>query len=108
MRRKRNKKKIKKKLEWSKIFTLLVVLFGFVIAQECLAIMVFCIWRDFSSTAAYLTAGVGLAEAIIGSGLAGYLSLCKVDHQSAEGEGITYATAKAKNFQEDIEDEPNI
>ena len=77
--------------------TLLVCAFGFIIAQETLFLMWYCIRHDFTATAAWLTAAVGLAEAIIGAGLTGYLGLCKVDH--TEG-GITFETAKAKNFEE--------
>ena len=88
----------KKKLEWSKIMTLFVCLCGFIIAQEALFLMWYCIKHDYTATAAWLTAAVGLAEAIIGTGLSGYLSLCKVDH--TEG-GITFESAKARNFSED-------
>lgn len=88
---------MKKKLEWSKFMTLCVILSGFIIAQEAIFLMWYCIRHDYTATAAWLTAAVGLAEAIIGTGLSGYLSLCKVDH--TEG-GITFESAKAKNFEE--------
>lgn len=86
---------VKKKREWSKTITLLVVLAGIGIVQECFLLMYLCIQSGYTSTAAWLTAAVGLAEAIIGSGLVGYLSLCKTDH--SEG-GITFESAKAKGF----------
>lgn len=85
--------------------TLLVVLFGFIIAQEALVLMFLCIRQEYTSTAAWLTAAVGLAEAIIGTGLAGYLSLCKTDH--SEG-GITYEKAKANNFKDATDESPPI
>lgn len=78
--------------------TLLVIVAGVGIAQECLALMYLCITMGYTSAAAWLTAAVGLAEAIIGAGLAGYLSLCKTDH--SEG-GITFESAKAKGFTHD-------
>lgn len=87
----------KKKLEWSKILSGSVVIAGFVIAQEAMILMWYCISHDYSATAAWLTAAVGLAEAIIGVGLSGYLGLAKVEHK--EG-GITFESAKAKNFTE--------
>ena len=93
-----------KKREYSKRITLLVVAAGIVITQECLAIMVFAIRQGFTSTAAYLTAAVGLAEAVIGAGVSGYLSLAKSDH--SEG-GITFESAKAKGFA-DSRDSPPI
>ena len=52
---------------------------------------------------AWLTAAVGLAEAVIGAGLSGYLSLCKSDHK--EG-GITFEAAKSKNFIEQTDSPP--
>lgn len=75
--------------------TLLVVIFGFIIAEETLVLMYICIRSDYTSTAAWLTAAVGLAEAVIGSGLAGYLALAKADHTTG---GITLEAAKAANF----------
>ena len=97
------KKQAGKKREYSKLITLLVVVAGIVITQECLAIMVFAIRQGFTSTAAYLTAAVGLAEAVIAAGLSGYLSLAKSDH--SEG-GITYEAAKAKGFNDSSESPP--
>ena len=90
-------KKPRKKREWSKVITLAVILLGFVIVQECFVLMYLCITNGYTSTAAWLTAAVGLAEAVIGAGLTGYLNLCKSDH--SEG-GITFEAAKARNFVE--------
>ena len=87
-----------KKREWSKVLTLAVILLGFITVQECFVLMYLCITRGYTSTAAWLTAAVGLAEAVIGAGLTGYLNLCKSDH--SEG-GITFESAKAKGFQQD-------
>jgi hypothetical protein len=94
-RRKTEKKPQRKKREWSKTLPLLVILGGFGIVQECFILMYLCIRSGYTSTAAWLTAAVGLAEAVIGAGLTGYLNLCKSDH--SEG-GITYEAAKAKGF----------
>ena len=100
------KGKAKKRWEWSKCITLLVILAGVGIVQECFVLMYLCIVRGYTSTAAWLTAAVGLAEAVIGAGLTGYLSLCKKDH--SEG-GITFESAKAKGFsQGGSEDSPGI
>lgn len=89
------KRPARRKKEWSKVITLAVILAGVGIVQECFVLMYMCIRSGYTSTAAWLTAAVGLAEAVIGTGLAGYLSLCKSDH--SEG-GITFETAKAKGF----------
>lgn len=102
---KREAKKTRKKWDRSQLLTLLVILFGFGLAQECIALMYLCIKEGYTSTAAWLTAAVGLAEAIIAAGLTGYLSLCKSDHK--EG-GITFEAAKSKNFQTTNDDAGSI
>lgn len=94
----RNRKK--KKREWSKTITLIVILCGAAIVQECFILMYICITSGYEATAAWLTAAVGLAEVVIATGLSGYLSLCKVDHSAG---GITYEKAKAKEFKEEEE-----
>lgn len=88
-------KPVRKKLDWSKAISLLVILAGIGIVQECFVLMYLCITRGYTSTAAWLTAAVGLAEAVIAAGLTGYLNLCKSDHR--EG-GITFEAAKASGF----------
>lgn len=90
--------KRRKKLEWHKIIAVLTILSGFVIVQECLALMYLCITNGYTSAAAWLTAGVGVGEAIIIAGCKAYFSLCTSDHK--EG-GITFEAAKAKGFQPD-------
>ena len=50
-------------------------------------------WTDEAYTAA-----VGLAEAVMGAGLTGYLSLAKSDHRQG---GITYDSAQAKQFKQE-------
>lgn len=95
------------KIQWSKFLPVLVILFGFVLTQECFFLMYLCIKEGFTSTAAWLTAAISVAEAIIAAAVSAYISLCKVDHK--EG-GITFESAKAKNFVKDgeIEDSPKI
>lgn len=81
--------------EWSKVMALLVILAGFIIVQECLVLMYLCIKYGYEATAAWLTAGVGVGEAMIIAGANAYFSLCKVDHKRG---GITFEAAKADNF----------
>jgi hypothetical protein len=105
-RRETNRKPRHKKREWSKTLPLLVILAGIGIVQECFVLMYLCIRSGYTSTAAWLTAAVGLAEAVIGAGLTGYLNLCKSDHSAG---GITYESAKAKGFvQDENGDSPEI
>ncbi len=96
-------RKRRKKKEWSKCITTLVVALGFLITQECFVLMYLCIKYGYTSTAAWLTAAVGLAEAVIGTGLAGYLSLCKVDHSVG---GLTH-TKLVANLQQQEEENIN-
>lgn len=86
----------KKKVEFSKRMTRLVIVFGFVIAQECLLLIGFAIYMQFEAPAAYLTAAVGLAETVIAASLNFYISMAKKEH--ARG-GITYDALKAKGFE---------
>lgn len=94
-----------KKLEFSKKVTLLIVLVSFIVTQECFALMYLCIKNGFTATAAWLTAAVGLAEALAGLGINGYLGLAKANN--TEG-GITFEAAKAKNFVEHSVESPPI
>ena len=95
----------KKRLEWSKILPVLVILAGFIIAQECIVLMYLCIRGGYDASAAWLTAAIGLAEAVIGLGAKCYFDLAKSDHR--EG-GITYEAAKAANFNQPQEPEGSV
>ena len=85
----------RKKLEWHKIIALLVIILGVVIVQECFVLMYLCIRSGYTATAAWLTAAVGLAEAVTGLGAKCYFDLARSDH--SEG-GITSETARAQGF----------
>lgn len=98
------KRKKKNKIQWSKAGSFLTMIFGFGIVQECLYLMYLCIMNGYEATAAWLTAGVGVGEAVIIAGYNGYLSLCKVDHKDG---GITMEAARANNFKQQ-EEEPEI
>lgn len=54
--RKRKRRKPKRMPEWSKLLSLLTILFGFLIVQECLYLMYVCIVNGYTATAAWLTA----------------------------------------------------
>ena len=85
----------KKKRQFSKIAFVLTLAAGFIISQECIFLMAYAIRNGFTATAAYLTAAVGLAEAVIGGALALYNNLTK--HTNTVG-GITFEAAKATGF----------
>lgn len=98
--------KAKRKREYSKILAMVVIIFGFVVVQECFIMMVYLVRNSYTSTAAWLTAAVGLGEAVIGVGATNYFSLAKA--QNTEG-GVTFESAKAKGFKhEDSIDSPPI
>lgn len=86
---------MRKKTETHKKIAAVVIAAGFVIVQECFVLMYLCIRGGYTATAAWLTAAVGLAEAVIGVGAQCYFNLAKSDHR--EG-GITFEAAKAAGF----------
>ena len=85
----------KRKVEWHKVVSLLTILAGLLIVQECLFLMYLCIKNGYTATAAWLTAAVGVGEAIIVAGCGYYFGLAKSDHKRG---GITFEAAKANNF----------
>ena len=82
---------MRKKTETHKKIATFTILAGLFIVQECLALMYLCIINGYTAAAAWLTAAVGLAEAVIGVGANCYFNLAKSDHR--EG-GITFEVAK--------------
>ena len=96
----------RKKIPFSKLATVFTMACGFIIAQECIILIAFAIHRSFVATAAYLTAAVGLAEAVIGAALSFYISLNKKEKTCG---GITFEAAKARNFEpEESKNSPRI
>ena len=89
---------MKRRTETHKKIAAAVIAAGFIIVQECFVLMYLCIRGGYTATAAWLTAAVGLAEAVIGVGAQCYFGLAKSDHR--EG-GITFEAAKAKGFKQE-------
>lgn len=97
---------MKKRTETHKKIAVLTILAGLFIVQECLALMYLCIINGYTAAAAWLTAGVGVGEAIIIAGCNAYFKLAKSDH--SEG-GITFEAAKAQGFKQgEYTDSPPI
>lgn len=94
----------RRKVEWHKVVSVLMILVGFAVVQECLFLMYLCIKNGYTSAAAWLTAAVGVGEGIVIAGGGYYFSLAKSDHK--EG-GITFETAKAKGFIEESAEDIN-
>lgn len=99
------KRKSKKQANFSKRMTRLSIVAGVLIAQECLALIGYAIHKEFTAAAAYLTAAVGLAEAIIAASLNFYISMAKAEH--SEG-GITFEASKANGFKKPEDDNESI
>ena len=77
--------------EFSKQITRLVFWGGMVIIQECVLLIAYAIHKDFTATAAYLTATVGVANAMIMAVATKYLALAQSDHSGAsdkQGDGL--------------------
>lgn len=85
----------KRRREWSQVLALLTILSGLLIVQECLFLMYLSIRSGYTAAAAWLTAAVGVGEAVIIAGATSYTNLAKSDHK--EG-GITFEAAKASGF----------
>lgn len=96
-KRKKKTKKKKFKLEWSKTVTLTAILFGFITAWRAMDLMELAIVQGYYSTAEWITAAVGLAQAVILGSVGFYINLAKSDHQSG---GITHDAAQANGFQD--------
>ena len=92
--------KRKKKMEFSKKIALLVFIGGMVVVQECILLIAFAIYKDFTATAAYITAAIGIGELMVGSVVKKYIGLAQSDH--SEG-GITFEAAKSSNFTKDCD-----
>lgn len=95
----------RRRRQFSKIAFVLTLAAGFIISQECMFLIWYAIRNGFSATAAYLTAAVGLSEAVIGGALALYNNLCK--HTNTAG-GITFEAAKANGFTQTASDNYNV
>lgn len=94
------KTKEKEKIEHSKKLVddvrslLWVVTIGGLVLSAC------CIFLGYTGSLPWLTAMVGLPWTAHGAICACYLNLAKSDHSVG---GITFESAKAKNFQQDID-----
>lgn len=84
-------------MAFSKKLSLLVFWGGMLVTAACLLLMAFAIYKGFTATAAYLTATVGLAQAMIMSVANHYMNNAKAEHTQG---GITFEAAKARNWQE--------
>lgn len=96
---------MKKSIPFSKRITRLVFWGGMAVIEQCLILIAYAIYKDFTATAAYLTAAIGLGQAMILAVASRYIGLAKAENtgeSQTEGEGITYAKAKARDYEDEI------
>lgn len=62
------------------------------------ALAFYCIFKGYTGTLPWVSAMVGLPWAAQGTVGSFYMNMAKSDHSGADGEGITYAQAKAQGF----------
>lgn len=91
----------RQRMDFSKKIALWVFIGGMVVVQECILLIAFAIYKDFTATAAYITAAIGIGELMIGGVVKKYLGLAQSDHSSG---GITFEAAKSTNFNQDMGD----
>lgn len=98
----REKKKTKhrqtKKMEFSKKLISDIRGLLWVVTIGSLFLAAFCIYKGYLGSLPWLSAMVGLPWTAHGVVCSLYLNMAKSDHAGADGEGITYAIAKANNF----------
>lgn len=88
----------KKQLEFSKKLILDIRILLWIVTLGGMILAGCCIWKGFTASLPWLSAMVGLPWSAHGAVCSFYLNMAKSDH--SEG-GITFETAKAKQFQQD-------
>ena len=88
----------KRNLEYSKALISDIRWLLWVVTVGGIALAAFCIYRGYVGSLPWLSAMVGLPWTAHGVVCSFYLNMAKSDHKGADGEGITFASAKANNF----------
>jgi len=65
----------------------------------------YCIHKGYMGSIPWITAMVGLPWSAHGVVCSFYMNMAKSDHRGADGTGITFAAAEARNFVEECEEE---
>lgn len=101
--RKKLKSCQKQKLEFSKKLISDIRWLLWAVTLGGLALAAFCIYRGYVGSLPWISTLVGLPWTAHGVVCSFYLNMAKSDHSGADGEGITYAAAKAAGFIQDTE-----
>lgn len=88
-----------KKPDFSKKIILNIQVMLWVVTIGGFALAFYAILKGYTGTLPWIGAMVGLPWATHGAVGSFYMNMAKSDHAGADGEGITYATAKAQGFQ---------
>ena len=92
------RKSKKKQLDFSKRLVRDVRRLLWIVTIGGLALAFYCIYKDSTVSLPWVSAMVGLPWTAHGVICSFYLNMAKSDHTSAEGDGITYASALAGGF----------
>ena len=97
------KRRTKKKLDYSKRLISDIRWLLWLVTACVLLLSGYCIYKDYMGALPWLSVMVGLPWSAHGVVCSCYLGMAKSDHRSG---GITYDAAKAHNFIENSEDDP--
>ena len=92
---KKQRKKQKEKLEWSKRLIADIRTLLWIITIGGLILAALCIYKGFLGSLPWISAMVGLPWSAHGAVCSFYLNMAKSDHKQG---GITFEAAKARNF----------
>lgn len=111
--RTRKKRRVRRteKIEFSKKLISDIRWLLWVVTLGGIILAAFCIYKGYTGSLPWLSAMVGLPWSSHGVVCSFYLNMAKSDHKGADGEGVTYAAAKAAGFTQDgsgVEDSPKI
>lgn len=95
----------KKKREYSKRVISDIRSLLWIVTLGGLILSAYCIYKDFTGSLPWLAAMVGLPWTAHGVVCSFYLNMAKSDHKAG---GITFESAKAKNFVAESENSPAI
>lgn len=97
-------KKKNEKIQFSKKLILDVRGLLWLISVGGILLGFYCVYKDFSSSLGWVTTLVGLPWASHATICSLYLNKSKAENTGADGAGIVFATAQAKNFIEEYEE----
>ena len=100
----KKKKKKNEKIQFSKKLILDVRGLLWLISVGGILLGFYCVYKDFSSSLGWVTTLVGLPWASHATICSLYLNKSKAENTGADGAGIVFAAAQAKNFIEEYEE----